>query len=112
MLGFLLCYILHWYLGYYFASRAVVTFQIGVPGSLWKGPIPMILGIIGTYFYTLPFAFFLAFLPEAFIGWSLGKKLLRLRIADQNRKVAERASLWRRLLFKTSGLWGITLALV
>jgi len=68
ILGFLLCYALHWFVGYYFATRAVVTLHIGDPNSIWKGPIPWLMGIFGTYVYTLPFAFFLVFLFRAI--WS------------------------------------------
>ena len=105
-LGFLVCYILHWFIGYYFASRAVVALHIGEPASLWKGPIPLLLGIIGPFFYVLPFAFLLIFLPEAIWGWSIGKKIFELKIE------ASKESLWTRYLIKTSGLLGITLALI
>lgn len=104
--GFLLCYLIHWYVGRYFALRAVVTFHIGEPGTVWRGFIPMMLGAIGNYFYTLPFALFLIFLPEAIWGQSIGKFILRIKIAGEPKK------LWLRYFIKTVGLWGMSLAFV
>lgn len=104
IMGLSLCYILHWHLGHYLASRSVVTFHIGQPGTLWKGLIPWILGLFGTYFYTLPFALFLIFLPEAIWGRSFGKMLLRLPAVSNH--------LWPRFFLKTTMFWGMTLALV
>ena len=33
--------------GTYFARRAVEAFRIGSPETLWKGPVPMIGGLLG-----------------------------------------------------------------
>jgi len=104
--GFFLCYLIHWHIGRYFALRAVVTLHIGEPGTIWKGTIPWIMGMFGEYVYTLPFALFLVFLPEAIWGRSIGKLVLRIKIAGEPKK------LWLRYFIKTIGLWGMTLALV
>lgn len=104
--GLILCHFLQLFLGYYFASRAVVTLRIGQPGTIWNGPIPWVMGMFGNYVYTIPFALFLIFLPEAIWGWTIGKKMLGLRVKGTLKQRA------LRFLIKTSGFWGMTLALV
>ena len=101
-----LCYLLHWFVGFYFAKRAFITLRAGQPGTIWKGVIPWFLSLIGPYFYTLPLSFFLIYLPEAVWGWSIGKLLMGLRITGRAK------DRWLRFIVKTSGFWGITLAFV
>ena len=104
--GVILCYILHWFIGFYFAFRAMATFHVGQPGTIWKGSIPWMLGMIGPFIYVLPIVFFLIFLPEAIWGQSIGKKIFGLKIKGTPKE------LWLRYLIKTVGFWGITLALI
>jgi hypothetical protein len=110
--GLSLCWIIHWPLGYYFATRAVVAFRIGAPDTLWKGTIPWLMGIFGTYVYTIPLALWLILLPEAIWGFSIGKMLWRLRIKGSTGQVAPSINLWSRYLLKTCVFWGLTLSLI
>jgi len=90
--------------GIYFAERAVVMLHIGSPGTVWKGPIPMIMGYLGTFVYTLPFALLLVFVIEPAIGTSPGKKLMR---------VTPPAHIsWRVAMRRTMPLWGLVVALL
>jgi hypothetical protein len=98
--------------GVFFAHRAVVMLEIGSPNTLWQGPIPMVLGIMGTLVYGLPFAMLLVFLPEALSGATPGKCLLRIRVKGREDSPATKWRLWLRYLLKTCGLWGMTLALL
>jgi hypothetical protein len=106
VLALLLCYALHWYVGFYFSGRAFVTLRVGQPGTLWRGAIPWFLSLIGPYFYTLPLSFFLIFLPEALWGRSIGKLFTGLKISGRKK------DLWLRYLLKTTLFWGTTLALM
>ena len=68
--------------GVFFARRAFVMFRIDQPGSVWKGPIPMVLGIFGEIVYTVPFAILIVAATETLIHRSPGKWILGLRIAS------------------------------
>jgi hypothetical protein len=110
--GFILAYFLRFWVGYFFAARAVITLQIGSPNTYWQGLIPWIIGFFSTYFYSLPLAFFLVFLPEAIWGKSAGKMFLWLTIKDHNGLTPAPQNLWLRFILKTTIFWGTTLALL
>lgn len=42
-------------LGQWCAQRAVLALAIDDPSSWWRGPLPLVLGILGTVVYSLPF---------------------------------------------------------
>jgi hypothetical protein len=46
-LGFALALPLSSTLGLYFSRRAVIALQMDSPTSLWKGPVPLLLGVFG-----------------------------------------------------------------
>jgi len=99
-------------IGWYFAERAVVTLHIGQPGTLWKGPIPMILGAFGEVVYGLPFAGLLAWSADPLTGATLGKRLFRLRVRAVDGGPARTSRRLLRFAIQTVGLWGWTLALL
>jgi len=99
-------------LGSYFAQRAVVTLRIGAPGTLWTGPLPLMLGVVGEVVYLLPFALFVAWILDPLTGATVGKRLLGLRVRDAGGRPASRRRRWFRNTLQTVGLWGWTLALV
>ena len=45
--------------GQWFAARSVVMLHVGEPGTLWTGPIPMVLSAAGPFVYGFPFALLL-----------------------------------------------------
>jgi len=94
--------------GTLFARRAVVMLRIGEPGTLWKGPIPMLMGIAGTFVYALPLAFLLVALAAPAVGASPGELLLRVR----PRGVENRAARWRQAIVLATPWWGLTAALL
>jgi RDD family len=98
--------------GFFFAGRAVVMLRIGAAGTIWKGPIPMILGILGPLVYGLPFAILLVLLTEPLIGTSPGKALLGLTIVPCDGGILARRQLWRRAIIKATPFWGLTAALL
>ena len=98
--------------GRWFAGRSVVMLSIGSPDTFWRGPIPMMMGILGSLVYGLPFAALLVMLPEAILGVGVGKWAARLRIAAADGSPVGARTLWLRWCIKCAGLWGMTLALV
>lgn len=54
--------------GIFFARRAVVTLRIGEPGTLWRGPVPLMIGIFGEVFYLLPLTISLVWLLDPLTG--------------------------------------------
>ena len=98
--------------GYYFAQRAEVMLRIGAPDSLWRGPIPMLLGVVGPFTYILPLALYLIFLTEPLFNNSLGKQLFKLKITDHLGNSPQSKQKWIRHFIKTSPLWIMILALV
>lgn len=86
--------------------------SIGSPDTFWRGPIPMILGVFGGFFYGLPFALVLALLPEALFDASPGKWLLGLRVAGASGATATPGRRLLRWSLKCSGAWIMVLALV
>jgi hypothetical protein len=108
-LGFLLSFSR---IGYFFASRAVVMLKIGSPETIWKGPIPMIMGILGPFVYVLPLSILLVLMIEPLTGASLGKRILRLKIISANDEVVPKRKLWYRSAIKASCFWGLVAALL
>lgn len=97
--------------GRWFAGRSVVMLSIGSSDTFWRGPIPMVLGILGPLVYGLPAALLLVLLPEALLGAGPGKWALRLRIVGGAGETAHARSLWLRWTVKCAGLWGMAIAL-
>lgn len=110
--GFAMSLLLASTLGAYFARRAVVTLRIGTPDTLWTGPLPMVLGVVGEVVYLLPFALFVVWILDPLTGATLGKRLLGLRVRDAGGRPASKRTLWFRNAIQTAGLWGWALALV
>lgn len=104
--------------GFFFAERAAVMLRIGSPDTIWKGPVPMILGILGPLVYGLPFSILLVMLLEPLTGASPGKGLMGLRIISRGRSSTVRDQavaprrLWYRTAIKTAPLWGLLVALL
>ena len=98
--------------GIFFAERAVVMLRIGNPDTLWKGPIPMIMGYLGTFVYALPLAILLVMLIEPFIGASPGKMLLHLRAVSEDGAAVPSADRWHRAAFEATPVLGLVIALL
>ncbi len=99
--------------GVFFAERAFVMFRIDSPDSVWKGTIPLVLGIFGEIAYTVPFAIFVVVATEALASRSPGKWMLGIRIAAEDgtaRAAPMRRSL--RVAVKMVGVWGFVLGLL
>ena len=112
ILGAVIALLLAGTMGRWFAARAVVMLSIGSPDTFWRGPIPMVLGILGNFVYGLPFALLLVLLAEALFGASLGKWLLGLTVRAADGTSAPTGSRILRWAVKCSGLWAMVLALV
>jgi hypothetical protein len=97
--------------GVFFARRAVVMLRIGEPGTLWKGPIPMMMGIAGTFVYALPLAFLLVALVEPITGASPGKMMFRVRPSSGESAASSRER-WRHAIIAATPWWGLTAALL
>lgn len=110
--GFAASLVLASSIGTFFARRAVVTLRIDAPDSLWRGPLPLMLGAVGEVAYLLPFALLLAWLLDPLTGATVGKRLLGLRVRNVDCQPASRQRRWYRSMLQTVGLWGWTLALV
>jgi hypothetical protein len=98
--------------GFFFASRAVVMLRIGAPDTVWKGPIPMIMGILGPLVYGLPFAILLVLLAEPLAGTSPGKALLGLTVVSCGDGTLLHRQRWQRAIIKATPFWGLTVALL
>jgi hypothetical protein len=98
--------------GAFFAERAVVMLRIGSPETIWKGPVPMILGILGTLVYTLPFSMLLILATEPLTGTSPGKAIFKLAIVPDEAARLSRKQLYWRAATKTVLFWGLILALL
>jgi len=98
--------------GYFFATRAVIMLRIGRADTIWKGPVPMMIGIFGPFVYVLPLAILLVLLSEPVTGSSPGKRVMGLKVVPPDNAVLSRAMLWRRSAIKTSLFWGLIAALL
>jgi hypothetical protein len=94
--------------GFFFATRAVVMLRIGASDTIWKGPIPMLMGIAGTFVYSLPFAFLIVAMCEPLFGFSPAGAML----GRTNAAVAPLRERWRRAFIRAAPWWGLTLALL
>lgn len=110
--GFVASLVLASSIGTFFARRAVVTLRIGDPDTLWKGPLPLMLGAVGEVVYLLPVVLFVVWALDPLTGATVGKRLLRLRVRDAGCQPASRQRRWCRSVLQTAGLWGWTLALL
>ncbi len=98
-------------LGRWFAERAGVMLAIGSPDTFWRGPVPMMLGYLGSLIHGLPLAFLLVLLPEALFGAGPGKWVLGLSVAARDRAASPGAR-WLRWTIKCSGPVCMLLALL
>jgi hypothetical protein len=96
--------------GRYFALRAFDMFRIDSPTTVWKGPIPLILGAFGETVYTFPAALLALLSVEGVTGRSLGKRAFGLRVVAGGGQGA--AQLRVRFALKTVGCWGFVAGLV
>lgn len=99
-------------IGFFFASRAAIMLKIDSVDSIWKGPVPMIMGILGPFVYVLPLSILLIMLSEPITGISPGKKILGLKIIPRNNVILSKKMLWCRSAIKTSFFWGLVLAML
>jgi uncharacterized RDD family membrane protein YckC len=99
-------------LGIFFAERAVVTLRIGEAGTLWQGPIPLMLGIFGEIVYLLPFVLFAVWALEPLAGTTIGARLVRVRVVRLDQRPLSRWTRWGRTLCLTIACWGWTLGLL
>jgi len=86
--------------GRFFSSRAAVMLRIGQPDTFWKGPLPMLIGMAGAFWFTIPFAALVLGAAEAVYGAGLGKALLSLRIRSADGSRAGGGRLFLRALLK------------
>jgi len=98
--------------GDFFARRAVVMLRIGAPDTLWKGPIPMLMGIAGRFVYVLPVALLAIALCEPLFGNSPGKAILGLASDADGDRADPHARRWIRTAVRAAPWWGLTVALV
>lgn len=99
-------------LGFFFAERAVVTLRIGQPGTWWKGPVPMMLGVVSTVSYLLPFVAAVVWSLDVWGGATLGKRLFGLRVRSADGRPMDVSRRLRRYAARTVFAWGWTLALL
>jgi len=99
-------------LGGFFVDRAVATLHIGQPDTIWKGPLPLALGLFGNLIYALPFVLSILWLSEPLFGASPGKQLLRIEMLTRHGGVLFIGDRWRRYLLKTGGLWLMVVGLL
>lgn len=99
-------------IGPFFADRAVAMLRIGSTDTVWKGPIPMMIGILGTFAYALPLSILLILLTEPLVGTSPGKLIFGLQIASAGPPILSRKQLWYRSAVKTIFFWGLVLSLL
>lgn len=96
-------------LGLYFSSRAVVALEMDSPESVWKGPVPLVLGVFGKLVYLMPFVIFLVLALEAVVDRGPGKALLGLRVSPAGAGGRERAPVLGRAVVR-AGPWGVVAA--
>lgn len=66
--------------GHWLSQRAVSALAIDDPTGPWRGPLPLVLGAVGSISYGLPLSFTLITASEVFFAQSPGKALLGLRV--------------------------------
>jgi hypothetical protein len=98
--------------GDFFARRAVVMLRIGAPDTIWKGPVPMLMGIAGRFVYVLPLALLAVSLCEPVWGGSPGDAMLGLASGTRADLSGPCGRRWRRTLVNAAPWWGLTLALL
>lgn len=98
--------------GDFFARRAVVMLRIGAPDTIWKGPIPMLMGIAGRFVYVLPLAFLAVALCRPVFGNSPGKAILSLPNEPDADRADAPARPWIRTIARAAPWWGLTVALL
>ncbi|MFI5243951.1 MAG: hypothetical protein ACHQQR_01915 [Gemmatimonadales bacterium] len=98
--------------GDFFARRAVVMLRIGAPGTIWKGPIPMLMGIAGRFVYVLPVALLAVALCEPVFGNSPGRAMLGLVPGTVDGESRSRLQRYGRALVTAAPWWGLTAALL
>jgi hypothetical protein len=97
--------------GAFFLARTVPTLHVGAPHTLWRGPFPFVLAMLGRYVYGAPFAAALVFLAEPLFGTSAGKTALGLTVVTwRDPTPAEPGVI--RYLAKASGPLILTMALL
>jgi len=97
--------------GWFFAERAVVTFRVYSPHTVWNGPIPLVLGAISPLSYGLAFAVCAVLVGEALWGMGPGKVLTGQMIIPAEKNIVSRR-LWRRYALKLAPWWLFCLSLV
>lgn len=88
--------------GLFWAERAVVTFHIEDPESIWKGLGPMLMGLTAPVSYGFALGLALILLSEALFGVSPGKMVTRSAIRGADGGAPDRARLVRRFQVKTA----------
>ena len=102
LLALLLTALLASSVGWFFAERAVVTFQVYSPDTIWNGPVPLMLGAISTVSYGFAFALVLALACEGIWGVSVGKILVRRRTVTLLGQSVSKKQSWCRYALKTA----------
>ena len=90
-------------LGRWCARRAVLALAIDDPQSWWRGPVPLVLGILGELVYSLPVTMLLVALSRRAFGHTPGELWWR---------VPARSETWGRWLDDHAPLLLLTLALL
>jgi len=98
--------------GWFFAERAVSTFRIYSPDTIWNGPVPLVLGAISPLSYGFAFALVVVLASEGFLGASMGKAAVRIRVAAASGSDAPQRRIMVRFVLKTAPWWVFCLALL
>ncbi len=85
--------------GRFFAARAAAVLRIGEPGTFWRGPLPLVLGLLGNIVYVLPATVLLVQAGELVGMTTPGKALLGLAVRQDSPAVRW----WRRWFLKVGG---------
>lgn len=80
MLGLVLAGLLTSSTGHWLSLRAVDALATDDPAGGWKGPLPMVIGMVGSLVYGMPLAVILVTLGELLFAQSVGKALFGLRV--------------------------------
>jgi hypothetical protein len=92
-------------LGMYFSQRAVVALQMDSATSLWKGPLPLILGAFGKLVYLMPLMLLVVFVTEPLFHRSVGKLVTGQQLSSSTGSVSMSAhAAWRRFILKACPL--------